>query len=80
MIWHIETEAPDFPQKGGPALAKLTYETLYERSLDNEMEDEVVIRDEYLGWVTESRPLAYADISILKTHADAKEVRSTTTA
>ncbi|KAI9667755.1 MAG: hypothetical protein M1821_000572 [Bathelium mastoideum] len=61
VTWHMETEAPDFPQEGGPALAKLTYETLYERSLDNETGDEVVIRDEYLGWVTESRPSAEID-------------------
>ena len=80
VTWHTETEVPDFPQKGGPALAKLAYETLYGHSLDETAESEVVIRDEYLGWITESRPLAYADISIFKTLADTKEVRSTTTA
>lgn len=45
-----------FPQPAGPELARLTYQTLYKSDVRQEVVGDVVVRDEYLGWVVEARP------------------------
>lgn len=54
--WILESSESVYPQPAGQALAKLTYETIYEQALDPEESDEAKVRDEYMGWVTESYP------------------------
>jgi hypothetical protein len=50
-------------QPGGTELARLAYEKIYNRKSDPEVLGDLVIRDEYLGWMTASRPLAYVRAS-----------------
>jgi hypothetical protein len=37
-------------------LANLTYETIYGHPVRPDVEGDLVVRDEYLGWVIEARP------------------------
>lgn len=48
-------QAPDFPQPGGKALAKLTYQALYGTDIREDVPGDMVIRDEYLGWVMQGK-------------------------
>jgi hypothetical protein len=54
--WILENSKPMFPQPAGPALAQLTYETIYQRAFDPEESNEVKVRDEYMGWIVELYP------------------------
>lgn len=49
-------DPPRFPQAAGPLLANLTYETIYGQPVRPDIEGDLVVRDEYLGWVIEARP------------------------
>ncbi|OTB16994.1 hypothetical protein K445DRAFT_316515 [Daldinia sp. EC12] len=40
-----------FPQPAGPALARLTYQQIYGRDVRTDVDGDMVVRDEYLGWV-----------------------------
>lgn len=53
--WHIEAYTPDFPMPGGIALAKLAYRALYGTDVRSEIARDMVVRDQYLGWVMEGR-------------------------
>ncbi|KAI1498404.1 hypothetical protein F5X99DRAFT_326696 [Biscogniauxia marginata] len=57
VSWHTNVRHLEFPQPAGPALAKLAYEAIYEREPEA---DDVIVRDEYLGWVVEE-PLSRID-------------------
>jgi hypothetical protein len=48
--WRTEV-APVFPQPAGPELAKLAYRKIYGREIRPEVVGDMVVRDEYLGWV-----------------------------
>lgn len=48
---------PRLPQPVGPLLARLTYETIYGRPVRPGIEGDLIVRDEYLGWIVESRPM-----------------------
>lgn len=45
-----------FPQPAGPELARLAYREIYGQDVRPEVAGDVVVRDEYLGWVIE-KPL-----------------------
>lgn len=51
--WHFKAGSREFPQPGGEALAKLTYQALYRIDTRLEVVGDIIIRDEYLGWVME---------------------------
>lgn len=54
--WHIKPESLKFPQPAGTALASLAYQKIYGRKVRQEVAGDMVVRDEYLGWVVE-KPL-----------------------
>jgi len=51
--WHFKAGSQDFPQPGGEALAKLTFQALYR--IDIRQDVDMIVRDEYLGWVMEGK-------------------------
>ncbi|GAB1312194.1 SnoaL-like domain-containing protein [Madurella fahalii] len=48
----IQIEGPP----AGPEIAKLVYRTVYGRDARPELANDMVVRDEYLGWVTDKTP------------------------
>ncbi|UNI23619.1 hypothetical protein JDV02_009428 [Purpureocillium takamizusanense] len=54
--WHVRYIPTSFPQPAGPLLARLTYEKIYGHPVRRDVEGDLVVRDEYLGWVREVRP------------------------
>ncbi|EFY94529.1 hypothetical protein X797_011835 [Metarhizium robertsii] len=52
--WNLED--PDFPQPAGPMLARLAYQVIYGRQDRADVTNDLIVRDEYLGWVREERP------------------------
>ena len=54
--WHLEL-SPAFPQLAGPLLAELAYKAIYQVESIGKSGHSLVVRDEYLGWVREVRPL-----------------------
>ncbi|KAK7211925.1 hypothetical protein V2G26_019103 [Clonostachys chloroleuca] len=60
--WHIDIFNQVFPQPAGPLLAKLAFQKLYKRQARLEETGDLVVRDEYLGWVMEGKkPLNQID-------------------
>ncbi|KAH7303038.1 hypothetical protein B0I35DRAFT_447396 [Stachybotrys elegans] len=61
--WNIDLFKQTFPQPAGPLLANLTFQKLYGRQAQlEENSGDLVVRDEYLGWVMENnRPLNKID-------------------
>ena len=57
MTWPVDALDRVFPLPGGPGLARLAYRTVYGREVRPEHPGDMVVRDEYLGWVNEVRPL-----------------------
>jgi hypothetical protein len=57
MTWPLDVMRPVFPLPAGPELARLAYRTIYGRKVRPEDAGDMVVRDEYLGWVVEVRPL-----------------------
>jgi hypothetical protein len=57
ISWHTDPLSLVFPQRAGPELARLAYRMLYGRHVRPELVNDLVARDEYLGWVTDVRPL-----------------------
>lgn len=53
--WHFTHGSRDFPQPGGEVLAKLTCKTLYGTDIRQEVVGDMIVRDEYLGWVMEGK-------------------------
>ena len=56
ISWHTNPLSLVFPQPAGPEIAKLAYRALYGRDVRPELANDVVVRDEYLGWVTDVIP------------------------
>ncbi|KNG86328.1 hypothetical protein ANOM_005222 [Aspergillus nomiae NRRL 13137] len=52
--WHLSLLNRTFPQPAGPELARLTYQQIYERDTCLEVAGDLMMRDEYLGWVPEN--------------------------
>ncbi|TWU70405.1 hypothetical protein ED733_000140 [Metarhizium rileyi] len=61
--WHTDVFNHTFPQPAGPLLARLVFEKIFGRQAQPEkIVGDLVIRDEYLGWVMEGgRPLNQID-------------------
>lgn len=55
ISWHTDIFNPVFPQPAGPELAKLAYRALYGQDV-RPGADDVIVRDEYLGWVIDVKP------------------------
>jgi hypothetical protein len=51
--WHTDITAHVFPQPVAIELAKLAYRKVYGRDIRPEVAGDLVVRDEYLGWVME---------------------------
>lgn len=54
--WRLRMGYSEFPQPAGPELARWTFQQLYGRDISQESPDELVVRDEYLGWVIKEPP------------------------
>ncbi|KAI1141371.1 hypothetical protein F5Y05DRAFT_259054 [Hypoxylon sp. FL0543] len=61
ITWHTDIRFHVFPQPAGPELAKLTYEKIYGQKVRSDVAGDMVVRDEYLGWVMEERPITRID-------------------
>ena len=62
VSWHTDTQYLEFPQPAaGPELANLAFRVIYRREPEPE---DVVIRNEYLGWVVE-QPSTWANLICL---------------
>ncbi|KAJ5669362.1 hypothetical protein N7462_010432 [Penicillium macrosclerotiorum] len=55
-VWRPEFGNEPFPQQAGPELARLTYQTVYGHDVLPDIPGDLVVRDEYLGWVSEKYP------------------------
>jgi hypothetical protein len=56
ISWHTNPLSLEFPQPAGPEIAKLAYRILYGRDVRPELANDIVVRDEYLGWETDVIP------------------------
>lgn len=54
--WRLGLRDRMFPQPAGPELARLTYRTIYGRDSCLEVPGDLVVRDEYLGWMPDKYP------------------------
>ncbi|KAI0829172.1 hypothetical protein F5Y06DRAFT_220966 [Hypoxylon sp. FL0890] len=61
ITWHTDIMAPIFPQPAGPELARLAYQKIYGHDVRPDVPGDMVVRDEYLGWVKEERPITRID-------------------
>lgn len=52
--WHTDVFPLAFPQRAGTALAKLAYQTIYGQEARLDVVGDLVVRDEYLGWIKET--------------------------
>ncbi|GIK05190.1 hypothetical protein Aspvir_009293 [Aspergillus viridinutans] len=59
--WRLDPLDRTFPQPAGPELARLTYQKVYGRDISPEVPGDLVVRDEYLGWMPEKRPQELID-------------------
>ncbi|KAK3936242.1 hypothetical protein QBC46DRAFT_419690 [Diplogelasinospora grovesii] len=58
---HTNPSSLVFPQPAGPEIAKLAYQILYGRDVCLELANDMVMRDKYLGWVTDATPYRHID-------------------
>ncbi|KAI0896288.1 hypothetical protein F4806DRAFT_57277 [Annulohypoxylon nitens] len=58
--WHTDVMSLVFPQPAGSELAKLAYLEIYGRESSPEIVGDIVVRDEYLGWIVE-KPIKRID-------------------
>ncbi|OBT68141.1 hypothetical protein VE03_01613 [Pseudogymnoascus sp. 23342-1-I1] len=61
VSWHTPNHEPDFPLPGGPELAKLAFRMIYQRDIRSDIAGDMVVRDEYKGWLIEARPVVMID-------------------
>lgn len=53
--WRVNDGDPVFPQPAGPDLARLAYQTIYGQDVRPDVAGDLVVRDEYLGWVDQRK-------------------------
>lgn len=58
ILWYTDPLSLVFPQPAGPEIAKLAYQKVYGRDIRPELANDIIVRDEYLGWVTDVTPYA----------------------
>jgi hypothetical protein len=51
-----------FPQPAGPELAGLAYQSVYGRNPHPEVAGDLVVRDEYLGWLAKVKPPRFVNL------------------
>jgi len=51
VSWHLTNYSPEFPMSGGPKLAELAFQQIYHRKVRHEVVGDMVVMDEYKGWV-----------------------------
>ncbi|KAL3418790.1 hypothetical protein PVAG01_09011 [Phlyctema vagabunda] len=61
VSWHVPHNFPEFPLPVGPKLAELAFQRIYKRDVQQDLIGDMVVRDEYKGWVVEARPVAMID-------------------
>ncbi|KFY58769.1 hypothetical protein V496_05972 [Pseudogymnoascus sp. VKM F-4515 (FW-2607)] len=61
VSWHIPNHFPEFPLVGGPELARLAFRAIYQRDVRPGVAGDMVVRDEYTGWLVEARPIPMID-------------------
>lgn len=54
--WAIDSPDPNFSQPVALELAKLAYREIYRVEDLLDVPGDLIVRDEYLGWVREARP------------------------
>ncbi|KAI1172503.1 hypothetical protein F4777DRAFT_508527 [Nemania sp. FL0916] len=59
--WHVKDYEPKFPQPAGLKLAELTYSLLYGRNASPDIQGDLVVRHEYLGWIMKPKPVQEID-------------------
>ncbi|KAI1163406.1 hypothetical protein F5B18DRAFT_620066 [Nemania serpens] len=59
--WHVKDVQPEFPQPAGPKLAELTYSLLYGRNASPDIQGDLLVRHEYLGWIMDPKPVQEID-------------------
>lgn len=57
VSWHVPHHFPEFSLPGGPELAKLAFRKIYHRDIRPDIAGDMVVRDEYKGWLVEARPI-----------------------
>ncbi|KAF2788695.1 hypothetical protein K505DRAFT_254951, partial [Melanomma pulvis-pyrius CBS 109.77] len=57
VSWHLTTHSPEFPMSGGPKLAELAFQKIYGRKVQPDVAGDMVVRDEYMGWIPEAPPM-----------------------
>lgn len=55
VTWNTKNFIYTFPQQAGPLLANITYRKLYGYDEGEEINADLLVRDEYLAWVMEGR-------------------------
>ncbi|CAG8227556.1 unnamed protein product [Penicillium salamii] len=58
VSWHVPQS---FPLPGGPKLAALAFQAIYGRNVRPNVAGDMVVRDEYKGWLVEARPKEMID-------------------
>ncbi|KAJ5712478.1 hypothetical protein N7493_008946 [Penicillium malachiteum] len=58
VSWHVPHS---FPLPGGPRLAELAFQAIYHRNIQPNIAGDMVVRDEYKGWLIEARPKEMID-------------------
>ncbi|KAI0882305.1 uncharacterized protein GGS22DRAFT_50116 [Annulohypoxylon maeteangense] len=61
--WHVDVRNPIFPQPAGLDLARLAYRAIYGHDADISVENDMIVRDEYLGWVHEKNEIDYYGVT-----------------
>ncbi|KZM27858.1 hypothetical protein ST47_g996 [Ascochyta rabiei] len=57
VSWHLTTHSPEFLMCGGPKLAELVYQKIYGRKARPDVAGDMVVRDEYMGWIPNAPPM-----------------------
>ncbi|KAF4781002.1 hypothetical protein HER10_EVM0005779 [Colletotrichum scovillei] len=53
VSWDTRVFDGKFPQEAGPLLATLTFRHIYGKSVRSDVPGDLVVRDEYIGWIGE---------------------------
>lgn len=49
--WNLSHHDRSFPQPAGHELARLAYQAIYRRDIRPDVPGDLVVQDEYLGWI-----------------------------
>ncbi|KAI6088039.1 hypothetical protein F4821DRAFT_99133 [Hypoxylon rubiginosum] len=61
--WHVDVCNPIFPQPAGPELARLACLAIYGHDASLSVKTDMIVRDEYLGWVHEKNEIDYYGVT-----------------